>query len=157
MVDFNIITETFTPGRALQNGSALNNIVNRINRAFGVSAGSNTYLGPATTPTWPIATTADGLTATVSGTQTTSLLLTAQINRISTVASGADGVRLLPANPGVTQILINDAASNAMQVFGSGTDTINDVATATGVSQAAGKTALYTCSVAGKWYRLLSA
>jgi hypothetical protein len=36
-----------------------------------------------------------------------------------------------------------------MQVFGSGTDTINGVATATGVAQAAGKTGIYVATTTG--------
>jgi hypothetical protein len=47
-----------------------------------------------------------------------------------------------------------------MQVFGSGTDTINGVATATGVAQAAGVAALYLCTAVGavnKWNRFLQA
>jgi len=153
MANLNVITESqFTPGRALQDGSKLNNIFNRINKAFGSATG-----GPATTASWPIGSTADGLTATPSGNQSTALALTAQINRISTVGTAADSVKLVPASPGIWQVVINDAASNSMQVYGSGTDTINDVATATGVAQAAGKTATYYCSVAGKWYRNLSA
>lgn len=52
---------------------------------------------------------------------------------------------------------MNSAAANSMQVFGSGTDTINDVVTATGVAQAAGKGAWYVDVAAGKWYRSLGA
>jgi hypothetical protein len=47
-----------------------------------------------------------------------------------------------------------------MQVYGSGTDTINGVVTATGVAQAAGKTGIYvatTTGAAAAWFRLLSA
>jgi len=148
----NVVTETFLAGPRTFAGEKFTNAFARINKAFGTSTG-----GPATTATWPIGSTADGLTATPSGNQSTALLLTAQINRISTVGSAADAVRLIPATPGIWQVVINDAASNSMQVYGSGTDTINDVATATGVAQAAGKTATYYCSVAGKWYRNLSA
>ena len=39
-----------------------------------------------------------------------------------------------------------------MQVFGYGTDQIDDVATTTGVSQMANSTVLYFCATAGNWY-----
>lgn len=101
--------------------------------------------------------TADALTAYAGGGQTNALQLTKGINRISTVATAADSVKLPASTAGMVVFVINGAASNSMQVFGAGTDTINDVATATGVAQAAGKSALYVCPVAGKWYRVLSA
>jgi len=152
----NVVTETFLAGYRLFNGTTLNNAFARINAAFAGTARS--VAGVATyTPIAPVYTSADGLTATPSGTQSTSLLLTAQINRVSTVASAADGVKLPPSVAGAQITVINDAATNAMQVFGTAPDTINDVATATGVSQAAQKSAIYSCSVAGKWYRNLSA
>jgi hypothetical protein len=95
---------------------------------------------------------ADNLTAHAGGGKASALALTADINRISTVATAADSV-LLPASvAGMRIVVINGAATNAMQVFGTGTDTINDVATATGVSQSAGIATLYSCPVAGKWY-----
>lgn len=100
---------------------------------------------------------ADGLTAYAGGGQANALQLTKGVNRISTVATAADSVKLPASVPGRIVWITNGAASNSMQVFGAGTDTINDVATATGVAQAAGKTAAYVCSVAGKWYRDLSA
>lgn len=101
--------------------------------------------------------TEDGITAYASGGQTNARALTAAINRISTVATAADSVKLPPSEAGMVIYVVNGAASNSMQVFGAGTDTINDVATATGVAQAAGKSAVYVCPVAGKWYRTLSA
>jgi len=143
----NVVTEVFQSGYRLFRGEALTNAFARINKVFN----GGTQVSPI------LSTTADGLTATPSGTQSTSLLLTAGINRVATVATAADGVKLPASVAGISIIVINDAASNAMQVFGTSPDTINDVATATGVSQAAGKIAIYTCPVAGKWYRNLSA
>lgn len=100
---------------------------------------------------------ATGLTAHAGGGQTDALLLTKQINHVTTVATAADSVKLPVSVAGMVVHVVNGAAANSMQVFGSGTDTINDVATATGVAQAAGKSAVYVCPVAGKWYRVLSA
>ena len=78
------------------------------------------------------------------------------VNEVKTVASGSDSVVLPPAAVGVVVFVVN-AGANAMQVFGSGSDTINGTAGATGVSQANGKSALYVAADAGQWYRILSA
>jgi len=94
---------------------------------------------------------ADALTAFAGGGQSSALPLTKQVNRITTVATAADSVKL-PASAAGLQIWVINSGANAMQVFGAGTDTINDVATATGVSQPANSIECYTCSVAGKWY-----
>jgi len=39
-----------------------------------------------------------------------------------------------------------------MQVYGSGSDTINDVASATGIAQLPNSLLIFECSVQGKWY-----
>lgn len=98
-----------------------------------------------------IGSTADGLTATPVGTQVNAVSAAQAINRVTTVASATDAVGLPPAVAGAVIVLINDGA-NAMQVFGRAGDTINDVATATGVPQGAGTTVAYYCSTGGKWY-----
>ena len=100
---------------------------------------------------YPIVSTQDAITATPSGTQATSLILSATVNRISTVASTNDGVRLPVSKAGSWITLINDGA-NAMQVFGHLTATINDVTSATGISQAPLSCVTYFCPVVGKWY-----
>lgn len=93
----------------------------------------------------------DALTAHAGGGQTSALALTLEINRVTTVATPGDSVKLPASAPGLTILVINSAA-NPMQVFGAGVDTINDIATATGVSQMPNSLVLYACSVAGKWY-----
>jgi hypothetical protein len=45
-------------------------------------------------------------------------------------------------------------AANAMQVYGSGTDTINGIATATGISQPPNSVCEYFCTAAGVWYAM---
>lgn len=108
----------------------------------------------------PYTTLSLGLTAHSGGTQAAALALTAGYNEITTVAAANDSVALPLATIGTTVMVTNAAATNSMQVFGAGTDTINNVATATGVAQAAGKTAVYYCTKAapgGNWYRCLSA
>ncbi len=92
---------------------------------------------------------ADALTA-AGTTQGTALALTKELNRFTTVGA-LSGATLPAAAPGLTIIVINSGA-NPLQVYGAGTDTIDDVATATGVSQMVGSVAIYACTVAGKWY-----
>lgn len=101
-----------------------------------------------------------GLTALAGGGQTGATALPSVINSVDTVASGNDSVALPLAVAGQVIFVANNAAANSMQVFGSGTDTINNVATATGVAQAAAKGAVYMCTKsapAGKWFRVLTA
>lgn len=104
---------------------------------------------------------ATGLTAHAGGGQASALLLTAQFNRIDTVGTAADSVKLpAPTYVGQEVEVMNNAAANSMQVFGSGTDTINGAATGTGVAQAAGKFATYKATsigTAAAWVQLLSA
>lgn len=86
----------------------------------------------------------DTITATASGTQATGYQLTARLNRISVCATNADSV-VLPAGVAGLQVeVFNDGAANA-QVFGKGTDTIDTVATGTGVVLTAGKRCVYSC------------
>lgn len=91
-----------------------------------------------------------GITAAAGGTQAAARQLLAAYSVISTVATAADSVKLLPAVPGIEMIVVNDGL-NSMQVFGAGTDTINGVATATGVAQAPGTTARYISNGTGTW------
>ncbi len=99
------------------------------------------------------------LTAHAGGSQAAALALSPDVfvHQVNTVGSSADSVRLPVSIAGQSHWVINNAATNSMQVFGAGTDTINNIATATGVAQSAGLGALYYCPVAGKWFRLLGA
>jgi hypothetical protein len=93
---------------------------------------------------------ANGLTAHAGGGQGSALALTAMVNRVTTVATAGDSVALPAAVSGLMITIINRGA-NSLQVFGAGTDTINGVATATGVSQQANSVAVYICSLTGAW------
>jgi hypothetical protein len=93
----------------------------------------------------------DALTAHAGGGQGSALVLQSLINRVATVATSGDSVALPPSIPGLSVTLINSGA-NAMQVYGSGTDTINDVAFGTGISQLPNSLLIFECSVQGKWY-----
>ena len=93
----------------------------------------------------------DTITAHAGGGQGSATALTKEINRITTVATAGDSVALPTSAPGLDIVVINTGA-NAMQVFGAGTDTINGVATATGVSQMPNSVVLYSCATAGAWF-----
>jgi hypothetical protein len=93
----------------------------------------------------------DNITATAGGGQTAAFQITCQTSRITTVATIGDSVMLPPSAPGLELLVVNHG-SNAMGVYGAGTDTIDDQATATGVQQMANSMVIYTCATAGKWY-----
>ena len=95
----------------------------------------------------------DNITATASGTQATAFKLTAQTNRITVVATAADSVALPSSVTGLEVLVINHG-SNPMQVFGDYAEgaTVDDVATATGVSQMQNSFVLYSCAAPGAWY-----
>lgn len=92
----------------------------------------------------------NGITATASGTQGNSYSLTATLSRVTTVASGNDGVLLPPATAGAFYAIQNSGA-NTMTLFGSGSDTINGTAGATGISVTAGTMVFLVCAVQGVW------
>jgi hypothetical protein len=92
----------------------------------------------------------NGIVANPGGGQTNATLITGQTARVTTVATLGDSVKLPAAVAGLEVLLINRGV-NAMQVFGSGTDTIDGVATAVGVSQMQNSTCIYTCAVNGLW------
>ena len=104
--------------------------------------------------------TEDTITAAAGGTQAGALALSASktIHNVTTVASAADSVKLpLATGSGLMHWVKNSAAANSMQLFGAGTDTIDGVATATGVAVAAGKSRICVDIAAGKYVSLLGA
>lgn len=93
----------------------------------------------------------DNITAHSGGGQGSATALVSQTNRITTVAAKGDSVVLPASAPGLELLVINHGV-NPMQVFGLGTDTVDDAASATGVSQMQGSFVLYSCATAGAWY-----
>lgn len=110
----------------------------------------------------------EGITAHAGGGQTLATQLGAQSNVIATCATSADSVKLpeivqspgalspVGASVGAIIVVANLGAANA-QVFGGGTDTINGVATATGVTLPAGTSSIFVAtgftqsSGVGRW------
>ena len=111
----------------------------------GVTGGANAVWAPLYANS-----SVTGLTALAGGGQTGATALTAIFNNVTTVATQGNSVAL-PASVAGADIVVTNSGANAMQVFGAGTDTINGIATATGISQAPGTTARYICYVAGNW------
>lgn len=107
----------------------------------------------------------DGIIAHSGGTQAPAFPLIYGINRVITVAAGNDSVMAPFALPGLSFILINDAASNGLKIFGQVTvnpitgvaDTIDAVANVTGNAMAAAKRAIFFCPLAGLWISMAGA
>ena len=93
----------------------------------------------------------DNITAKAGGGQSGATALTTEVNRITTAATAGDSVMLPSATAGLTIFVINHGVK-PIQVYGAGTDTVNDIATATGISQMQGSNTIYTCTTTGKWY-----
>ena len=93
----------------------------------------------------------DNITAHAGGGQTLGFQLTSEVNRVTTVATAGDSCVLPPSAPGLSIMVINHGA-NPVQLYGQGSDQIDDVAAATGVSQMQGSVAFYICATAGQWY-----
>lgn len=89
--------------------------------------------------------------AFAGGGQTSATLLTTSLNHITVCATALDSVKLPTSSVGMIIRVVNDTA-NTVQVFGSGTTTINNVATAVGVPLAAGKAANFYAVTAAKWF-----
>lgn len=93
----------------------------------------------------------DTLTAKAGGGQSGATQLLSGMNRVTTVATAADSVQLPTANFAGLSVTVINAGANQMQVFGNGSDTINGVAGATGISQMQNSVVEYFCPVAGAW------
>jgi hypothetical protein len=93
----------------------------------------------------------DNIVAKAGGGQAQATQLNSQTSRIITVATAGDSVMLPPSAPGLELIVINHGA-NSMQVYGNGTDTIDDQSASAGVSQMANSMVIFTCVTAGNWY-----
>lgn len=100
------------------------------------------------------------LTAHAGGTQAAALALSAtkSYHEATIVASAGDSLALpLATGSGNIHWVKNSAAVNSLQLYGSGTDTIDGVATATGVAILAGKSRLLIDDGAGTWESMLGA
>ncbi len=97
-------------------------------------------------------TATDSITALAGGAKP-GTLLTSVVNRVSIAVTAGDSVSLPASSAGLICVIVNDVA-RSIQVYGLASDTINDVATATGIPVAATSMAVLFCPVAGKWYSI---
>lgn len=111
-----------------------------VDTGLGDGDGSYPQSGAIIPGTLPAPSTQIGLTAQADGTKANATALGYGVNTVTTVAGAADSVLMPYAFPGAAVIVINLGAT-AMQVFGKGTDTMDGVATGTGVSVASGERA----------------
>lgn len=123
-------------GRALQNSQALQKLAQLIGSAQ------------------------NGITAKAGGAKIGATVITGVKAHVETCVSDNDSVVLPAGYPGLEVVIFNDTA-HTLKVYGAGSDTINGVATGTGVTQATGISAIYSCynvvAGVGKWGRVLSA
>jgi hypothetical protein len=77
--------------------------------------------------------------------------LYAQTNRVTTVTTPLDGVVLPTSAAGIEMIIIN-ASTKAMTVYGFGSDTIDGNSATVGVTQMSGSLTIYTSATAGAWF-----
>lgn len=119
--------------------------------------------------------TTDALTAFAGGGQTSAVQLDSAYNRVTTVGSANDSVKLPPCRtggggntgpstiagiiPGNTDGVVvwvtNAAAANSMNLYPAVGDSINALSANSAYAMAANKTAAFICGSAGLWYSIL--
>ncbi len=148
-----------TNGAPTINGSQLS-ADSRIPVDTNLSGGQAPQSGGLIPGTLPAPSTQLGLTAAADGLKADATALGYGVNTITTVAGANDSVLLPYAYPGAVVVVVNTVAT-AIQVFGKGTDTIDGVATGTGIDQAASARAIYVATAgsgdgsdAGAWFSM---
>jgi hypothetical protein len=99
----------------------------------------------------------NGITAFAGGGQSSAVQLVSDLNRVTTVGTAADSVKLPPAVPGAEVTVANAAAANSMNIFPQTGDAINALSANTAIACAANKTMNFYCMVAGTWHSVLTA
>lgn len=96
----------------------------------------------------------DGIVA-AGITQAAATQIITQTARVGTAGAPVGGippgVRLPLSAAGLELVIINHSA-NPIQVYGSGSDTIDDIAGSVGVQQMVNSFCLFSCATAGQWY-----
>jgi hypothetical protein len=143
-----------------------NDTVDDVSSTFGVPQmiGSVTIYACVTAGKWysngigtgfaaglPTISFTDNLTAHAGGGFASGTVLTSAMNRITSVANNGDSVLLPPTAPGLSITVVN-ATTGSIQVFGTGTDSINGNTFATGVSQLGNSVMVYESVGTGAWY-----
>lgn len=102
-------------------------------------------------------TVTNGITAFAGGGQGSAVALTSTINRITTVGTAADSVKLPAAVAGKLVLVQNAAAANSANVFPQTGESINALSANSAFAVAANKAALFFCAVNGVWTSILTA
>lgn len=118
-----------------------------------ITGGTATSLNLVT----PIFTATNNITASATQTQVGATALTTNLNRVVTVVSANDAVRLPVSYAGRVIRVKNAHATNAIGIFPPTGDAINALAANAVYALAAGKSVEFFCMVIGFWDTLLSA
>lgn len=100
---------------------------------------------------------ANALTAHAGGGQGSALLLAREVNRVTTVGTAGDSVKLPVSVAGMQVVVNNSAAANAMDVFPNTGEQINALGANNALSVIADSTVLFVCAVAGQWNAIVGA
>jgi hypothetical protein len=92
----------------------------------------------------------NGITAFAGGGQGSAVALTTEVNRVTTVATSGDSVKLPAATAGLTIVVVNKGA-NPLAVFPAAGDAIDGLAANASVTQMQSSMVIYSCAVAGQW------
>ena len=93
---------------------------------------------------------ATGITAFATGGQANATQLTKAFNRVTTVATTADSVKLPVAVAGMT-VVVKNAGANSMDVFPATGGTINALSANTALAVAAAASVMFVSTLAGAW------
>lgn len=116
--------------------------------------GSNLVFGKALTGVVNNVVTAITAAGAAQGTATA---LTGTVNRVDTVAAGANGVILPTPTVGFTIVACNNDAADSMTVYPASGHSINILSANTGLAVAAGKSAMFIGVSTTQWFAILSA
>lgn len=119
-----------------------------------ITGGTATVSSLTDTGALALTTVENAITAHAGGTQAACFALssTATFHRVATVGSSADSVCLPAAVAGAVHCIRNDSTSgNDIQVFGTSPDTINGVATATGINMSKNVGACFVSTANATW------
>ena len=103
-----------------------------------------------------LSSTATAITAFATGGQANATVLSATYNRVTTVATAADSVKLPAAVAGSRVVVFNKGASS-LNVFPATGGIINALSANAAYALAATKSAEFVCMVDGTWDTLLTA
>jgi murein L,D-transpeptidase YcbB/YkuD len=99
----------------------------------------------------------NGITAHAGGGQASATQLTTQVNRVTTVATAADSVKLPAARAGDMIVVINADSADSLNVYPQSGEAINALGADAAFALAANKTAIFFCALAGQWNSVLTA